>query len=167
MIERPEATSRPHDTAISATTSARLSRPTRSPDEPRDSSFSTSFTSWRDAWSAGSSPEATVATSVRPAVKSSTVGSSRMSIQKGGCVFTIDRLNSAIPACARARPKTVPATASTNDSVSRRAIRRRRLAPSAVRMAISLVRTAVRAMSRLATFAHAMSITPNTAPSIV
>ena len=100
-------------------------------------------------------------------MKSSTVGSSRMSIQNGGCVSTIDRLNREIPTCASARPKSVPAVASTNDSASRRAMRRRRLAPSAVRMAISFVRTAVRAMSRLATFAHAMSITPNTAPSIV
>ncbi len=44
---------------------------------------------------------------------------------------------------------------------------RARLAPSAVRMATSLLRDAVRASSRLATLAQAMSSTPNTAASIV
>jgi len=42
---------------------------------------------------------------------------------------------------------------------------RPRLAPSARRTQISFCRDAARAMSRLATFAHAMSSTPATMPS--
>src|SRR4030065_659561 len=53
LMARPEATSRPHETAISATTSARLIRPMRRLDEPRDSSFRISFTFAREAWGAG------------------------------------------------------------------------------------------------------------------
>ena len=59
-----------------------------------------------------------------------------------------------------------PATASTSVSASSCKMVRRRPAPSAVLIAISLVRRAVRASSRFATFAHAIRSTPNTAPSI-
>ena len=60
-----------------------------------------------------------------------------------------------------------PASARTTLSTSICRTRRRRLAPSAVLIAISFSRTDARTSSRLATFAHAMSTTTPTAASRV
>jgi len=62
-------------------------------------------------------------------------------------------------------PSPPPAAAITTLSVSNCRTRRIRLAPRAVRSAISLRRDAARASSRLATLAQAMSSTTPTAPS--
>ncbi len=69
------------------------------------------------------------------------------------------------PQYASSRPSTPPASASSRLSVSSWRTSRSRLAPSAVRTAISFERAAARASNRLATLAQAMSSTNPTAPS--
>ena len=66
LIIRPAATSSPHDSAISNTTSALLILPMLRLDAPRESSFRISLMSARDDWNAGMTPENTVATSATP-----------------------------------------------------------------------------------------------------
>jgi len=68
------------------------------------------------------------------------------------------------PHFAKSRPNAPPITARSRLSVSNCPISRARLAPSAVRIAISRSRTVARASNRLATFADAMSSTNATAP---
>ena len=63
------------------------------------------------------------------------------------------------------KPTPPPSAASNTLSVRNCRVSRERLAPSARRKAISFCRTAARARSRLATFAHAISRTNPTAPS--
>ena len=65
---------------------------------------------------------------------------------------------------ANATPKTPPSTASTRLSVTTSLTTRHRLAPSAVRTAISFWRDAAFASSRFATFAQAINRTNPTAP---
>ena len=167
LIINPAATSRPQERAISKTTSARLSRPMRKLDAPRESSFRISPMSARDACQAGSSPDATVARSAVPMAKSKTGGWSRMSNQNGGWVSATARLKALTPKYAAATPSAVPTAANTNASVRNCLTTAPREAPSAVRMPTSLVRCAARSSSRLATLAQAISSTKNTAPSIV
>jgi hypothetical protein len=76
-------------------------------------------------------------------------------------------LNSVMPAWASPRPSPAPAIASRNASLMSCETTRQREAPSADRIATSLVRSAARARSRFATLAQATSSTPNTATSIV
>ena len=69
------------------------------------------------------------------------------------------------PAYASSRPTAPPARLTSTLSVMSCWSRRSRVAPSAVRTAISFERVAARARSRLATLAQAMSSTNPTAPS--
>jgi hypothetical protein len=134
---------------------------------PRPSSFITAVRSARDARHAGTIPARSAAPAVASTTKSSTVPSRRMSIQNGGSVSAIARLKSVTPSCAMASPAAPPTAASVNTSTSICLITRARPAPSAPRIAISRVRSAARASVRLATLAHAMRRTPETAASIV
>ena len=80
-------------------------------------------------------------------------------------VRRVERHERAQRAVREQQPERAAATASRR---SRRAAARRasaRVAPSAVRIAISRARAAARASSRFAMFAHAMSSTSATAPS--
>ena len=69
------------------------------------------------------------------------------------------------PASARSNPRPAPRNASNTLSVKNCRVRRKRLAPSASRNAISFSRAAARASSKLATFAQAIRRTKPTAPS--
>ena len=156
---RPDATSRPHDNAISKITSPRLRRPMRKLDAPRDSSLRISLMSARDDWYAGMAPENKLAMNAVATTNSSTGGCSRMSSQNGGFVSTMARLNSMTPTCATPAPNTAPAAASTIASLRNCLTTASRDAPSAVRMPTSFVRCAARSSNRFATFAHAISST--------
>ncbi len=90
-----------------------------------------------------------------------------MSIQKGGCVSTIALLKSRTPSHATPTPRAPPASDSRKVSERNCRTTRKRLAPSAVRIATSLLRTVARARSRLATLAQAMRSTRKTAASMV
>ena len=68
---------------------------------------------------------------------------------------------------ASARPAAAPAAARTRLSVRSCRASRARLAPRAVRTAISELRRVARIRSRFATFAHAISVTSPTAPSSI
>ena len=92
----PAISSRPNDTAISPTTRMRLKRPIFSP-VVRPSSLITAARSVRDARIAGTMPETSVTSSVLTVTNSSTMPSMRMSIQKGGLVSTMARLNIVMP----------------------------------------------------------------------
>jgi hypothetical protein len=79
----PAATSSAHDSATSATTSARLNLARRKLDDPRPSSFRTSPMLTPDAWNAGSTPARRLARVVMPSVKITTVRSTFTLIQNG------------------------------------------------------------------------------------
>ena len=97
-------------------------------------------------------------------VKASAVASVWTSCSSG-MLTASSRASARVPANARISPSTAPLQDSTMPSVSICASRRRRPAPSAVRMAISFWRAAVRASSRLDRFAQTISITIATAPA--
>ena len=136
-------------------------------DDPRASSFMMPATSLRVARRAGMMPAMSVDRHARAATKPITTGSRVATSQSGVSCVASPALKKSMPTLATTRPTAAPASASTSVSASSCMTVRRRLAPSAVRIAISLPRATVRASSRLATFAHAMRSTPNTAPSIV
>ena len=139
----------------------------RTPDEPRASSFITSAMFVLDARSAGMVPAISVESAVSPTTNAMTTGSSVATNHSGiSCVARL-ALKKSMPTFATTSPAAAPAAASTSASASSWVTVRLRLAPRAVRTAISLLRSTVRASSRLATFAHAISRTPKTAPSIV
>src|SRR3970040_1236084 len=73
-IISPDATSSPHDSATSNTTSALLIFPILRFDEPRDSSFRTSLRSARDDWYAGMMPDSIGASRLPPTTNADTGG---------------------------------------------------------------------------------------------
>jgi len=75
------------------------------------------------------------------------------------------RASARVPPIARTNPSIAPLDESTMPSVSSCATSLPRPAPSAVRIAISFCRVAVRASSRFDRFAHTMSMTIATAPA--
>ncbi len=159
----PADTNRPHEIAISATTRPLLTRPSRRPEDPRASSLRISATSVREARKAGIVPARMVERNVRPITNAITPGSRLATSQSGNSWLARAALKKSIPILATTRPAAAPTTESTRASASSCDTVRHRLAPSAVRIATSFDRMRVRASSRLATFAQAMSSTPNTA----
>ena len=166
-ITSADTTSSANDNAISATTSPRERRPIFRLVEPRPSSLSSGATSAREARSAGTRPATSAAKTVMAVTKSSTVRSMRTSIQKGGFVSAMPRVNIVVPAQAMSSPRTAPIVASTSTSPSVWRTTWTRVAPSAVRTATSRVRSAARASTRLATLTQAMTSTISTATSIM
>ena len=75
------------------------------------------------------------------------------------------RASARVPPIASTTPSTAPLNESTIPSVSICAMQPPRPAPSAVRIAISFCRDAVRASSRLERLAQTMSMTMATAPA--
>ena len=148
-------------------TRALLIRPMRMLDEPRASSFITSATLAFDARRAGSVPAIRDDRTVSAITNAMTPGSSEATNHKGISWVARPALKKSMPTFAMTRPTPAPTMARTSVSASSCAMVRDRLAPSAVRIATSLLRDTVRASRRLATFAHAIRSTPNTAPSIV
>ena len=109
---------------------------------------------------------ATHAVATSGASPSRIAGSTIESVQANN---NFDRLISArrLPAMARNRPPSPPARLSSTLSVRSCRTTRPRPAPSAMRTAISWVRRAARASSRLATLAQAINNSSPTAPSRV
>ena len=114
--------------------------------------------------SAGTSPNTMPVTSAIASVKPSAVPSVRTS-RSSGMLTASSRASARVPAIARISPRIAPLHESTMPSVSICASSRRLPAPSAVRIAISLCRAAVRASSRFERLAQTMSITMATAPA--
>ena len=145
-------------------TSSRPARPCAAAPLVRPPSFSVSFSSARDAWIAGAIPNSTPVTSDTSAVNAATRPSTPTS-RRRGMLSGADATSASTPQNASSRPTAPPASAMSTLSVSSCWTIRPRLAPSAVRSAISLRRDAARASSRFATLAHAISSTRPTAPS--
>ena len=93
-----------------------------------------------------------------------TLQSSSISSARGICAAA-SFIRMLLPHTPIPSPATPPQSASKRLSVRNCRIKRKRLAPSAARIAISRPREAVRASSRFATFTHATSSTMPTAPS--
>ncbi len=134
---------------------------------PRDSSLRISFTLAPEALSAGRMPAITAATAVRAMANSSTAPSSSNVIQYGGSACATALSHSRMPTQAITSPSPAPTAARVNVSDRNCITMRSRPAPSADRMASSLLRTDTRANSRLATLTHAMTSTRKTAASMV
>ena len=96
-IIRPAPISMTQEMPTSATTTERVKMPMRRLEEPRPSSLSTSLTSVREAWYAGTRPEITPANRVAPSAKSRATGSTAILIQNGGCVSAMAALKALIP----------------------------------------------------------------------
>ena len=129
--------------------------------------FSASFTSPRVIVIAGINPDSTPVTTASPNVNASTGPLSPIALVCGSC----PRSTSAEAQC-RSAPPPAPAAPPHNDisTVSVKQLLQSpasRVAPIAERIAISFRRANVRASTRLATFAHAISSTNPTAPSII
>ena len=77
----------------------------------------------------------------------------------------LNPISNGTPNAASSNPNTPPVTLNAIHSTSNCRTNRQRLAPSAVRTAISVCRPAARANRRLATFAHAITKTHPTAPN--
>ena len=99
-----------------------------------------------------------------PSVNASAVRSVRTS-RSSGMLTASSPASARVPAMASTNPTIAPLHESTIPSVSICATSRHRPAPSAVRIAISFWRAAVRASSRFDRFAHTISITMPTAPA--
>ena len=149
--------------AISAATRT-LCKRCLAPLEPRPPSFSVSFNFGRRSFSAGASPNSIPVSTDNPAVKPSTCQSIPISSARGNASGSAASTD-VVPAFATINPSAPPAAPRSTLSVSNCRITRHGLAPSAARIANSLVRPVERASNRFATFAHAMSSTKLTAPS--
>ena len=117
-----------------------------------------------EARSAGASPNITLVSSVMTSVNPRTRPSSATSFKRGYLSGILATSASTLHAASNT-PRIAPRSPSSALSVSICRTRRRRRAPSAARMASSFFRSALRARSRLATLAHAMSSTNPTAPN--
>ncbi len=163
----PASISSPHDIAISAITRALLSLPMRRLEVPSDSSLRISFTLAPDALRAGRIPASTAATSTSAIVNSSAAPSMRNAVQNGRSACASAPSIRRTPTQAITSPIAAPTAASANVSDRNCSTMRRRLAPSAERIAISLLRTETRASSRLATLTQAMTSTRKTVATMV
>ncbi len=162
---RPAPNTSTTASAISATTNALRAQAPRAPIDVPLPPCRRPSTSWtRDTCSAGARPKMRLATSATISAKTKTRPSTRMSSTRGRSAGA--RAASALtPSCARAMPQIAEAAASTTLSVRSCLMSRDRAAPTAARTTISRSRTVARASRRLATFAHAMTITRLTAAS--
>ena len=125
-------------------------------------SFSASCSVWPGTCSAGARPKTTPVRTAASRQKPSTVTSVR-TLPRSGMLSDSMRASRWVPPAASITPSTAPQQDSVTPSVSIWRISRRRPAPSAVRMAISFCRVAVRASSRLERLAQTISITTPTA----
>ena len=127
-------------------------------------SLSAPCRSGRDSAIAGASPKAMPVPMATAAVNSNTRQSSPTSATRGNDAG-LSASRASMPQPANSTPSPPPMRERTRLSVSSCRTSRQRLAPSAVRMAISFWRAAARASSRLATLAQVMIRTKPTAPS--
>ena len=153
-----------NDSATCTTTSALRNRPD-DPVTPRPACLSASFTSTCPACHAGLLPKSMLATTETPAAKSNTVQFTWMSARRGNpTCWAVACVSTRVPANASSSPSAQPADAMTPLSTSSWRTSAVRLAPSAARTAISRCRPMARASSKLATLAHAINRTSETAP---
>ncbi len=163
---RPAPVSSASVSVSSATTRLEVSQRARAPpDCPRPPSFIRSFRFVFDTCIAGASPKTMPVARQIAAKYPNTARSRSKTIQYGFPTPATAASNSRTPTEVSPNPSRPPRQASMTLSMSSCRTIRPRLAPSAVRTAISRARYAERASSRLATFAHAMSSTKPTAPS--
>ena len=120
--------------------------------------------SMRDACTAGTTPNSRLAATEATSVKASTRPSIPISAARGS-PSGASATNAATPQRASTRPAPADTAASSRLSVINCATIRPRPAPSAARTASSLARPVARAISRFATFAHAINNTRPTAPN--
>ena len=162
-LRRPAPISR-----IVASASSAAARPLRSrgraPLDARVACLRTSFKSVFAACQAGAMPNSSPVTIVSANANSSTVASMRTS-GTGRRFAGITASIASTAHSAASNPAAPPIDDSTRLSTSSCRSSRPRLAPSAVRTAISFCRDAARASSRFATFADAISSTQPTAQS--
>ncbi len=160
----PAPTIRTSASATSATTSAlRVPPPPASESARPRPCLSASLRLALVRRHAGASPASMPVTSERTRVKARTPASTPTSLTRGSW-SPRNATMSLTPKPARKRPSAPPATARSSVSANICCRTRRRLAPSAVRTAISLRRPRVFARTRLATLAQAIRRTKPTAP---
>ena len=150
-VSRPAPISRMVASASSAAARP-LRRRGRAPLDARVACLSTSFRSVFAACHAGAMPKSSPVAIVRASANSRTVRSTRTS-GTGSRFAGITELMASTPHSAASNPTAPPMTESTRLSMSSCCSSRARLAPIAVRTAISFCRDAARASSRFATFA--------------
>ncbi len=167
LISSPALASKTTASAISETTSALRKRrlPLAGLDSDLPPSLSESFRLSRETCNAGASPKMIPVNTEMPSVHNSTV-TFKPTLCRLMRSFGLIIISALIPNHAKASPRTLPSSASNRLSVSSCLTIRMRRAPSAARTAISFSRAAASDNSRLATFAHAISNTKPTAPSI-
>ena len=122
-------------------------------------SFSVDHVSGRLARHAGSSPKTMPVTSESAKAKARTRQSGAVSMSSGRPSVGMNEMSVRVSPMATSRPSAPPVKASSRLSTSSCRTSCPREAPSDRRTAISRWRMKARAMSRLATFAHAMSST--------
>src|SRR5205823_5037667 len=154
------------DNATCAMTKRARARCDSRPTAPRLPSCRHSFTFGRETCRAGKTAKSKVLTTAAISVKTMTSPLIWISSRRGTSRGPNTRKRS-IPHHARRRPVHAPRNARTRPSVNNCVTMRRRLAPSAVRIAISRRRWFARASNKFATLAQAMSKTRNTAETIV
>ena len=162
-IRRPAPTSSTQANAISDTTSAPRTQ-LRPPVDPRLASFSAPCSAASGVLNAGARPKRMPVPSAIASVKASDAASV-WTLASSGILTASSRASARVPAIATASPSSAPLHDNTIPSVSICATSRPRPAPSAVRIAISFCRAALRARSRFERFAHTISITTATAPA--
>ncbi len=150
-------------TALSNTTSKLRVRFRNVPSAPRAPSFNESMRSTFNERAAGARPNKTPVTIEIRSVKPSTVASI-VTFTVAGRLSSLKLTSSSTPHLATNAPNAPPRIESIKLSVIICRTIRHRLAPSAVRKAISFCLAAARTSKRFATFAHAMSNTNPTAP---
>ncbi len=149
--------------AISPTTRPRRSRVRPAPaPPPRPPSVSAPRRSDRAACTAGARPNSTPAPRAMAPVNPTTLRSRPISSTRGNHAGMMDT-RPRIPHTVSTSPATPAMAARTRLSIRSWRLIRSRPAPSAERTAISRPRSAARASSRFATFAHAISRTNSTA----
>ena len=161
---RPAPMSSTRASPISRTTRAeRILRWRTLPDPPRLSSFNESLIGCCVTCSAGTNPKTTPVTTESASAKSTTGQFSAMFCIRG-MPPTEALVSSESAHAATINPAAPPTHDRTTLSTTSWRMTRARLAPSAIRSAISFCRSTARASSRLATLAQAISRTSATAP---
>ena len=156
----PAVISKTNESATCITTSAPRNHARRCP--PDVSSFSAKTTSERLACSAGTRPKLIPVTTASATTKLTTRQSIRRSSVSAKSVRGSDARATRISAWPIASPNAAPVTESITLSVSNCHASRARVAPMAIRTAISFRRCVARAKSKLARLVHAISRTSST-----
>ena len=165
LISSPAQTSNTSVNATSVTTSAPRKRFRRvEPPELRPS-FNQPAKSGVEICNAGTRPKTTPVRSDAESVNR-TVRVSIEMLSKTGLICEATEPIALVPQTARSNPTPPPSTARIKLSVRSCCMSRRRPAPIAARIVISLYLAVARANNRLATFAHATSRTKTTAPKM-